>query len=168
MIISVTEFMVPQPYEIDISDISHTKISIDPSVCVTPSAQNRPKKPVSVRRTKNPVISKLTEVNMNWRDDWSDDEDDDSSSLPATSSNRKFKSCINLVKKKILEEDLADEVAKLNCKTLKTSTEKAGTSLTNVSKTLQTKNSKLLSNNEDCGRRITRSSVRRNQKEKPS
>lgn len=109
MIISVAEFMVPQPHDIDIND--HVKIPIDPSVCVTPSAQNhRAKKPASVRRRKSPVALKLTKINMIW----SDDEDDDSLSPPTTYSNRKFKSCTNLVRRKILEEDLADDVAKLN------------------------------------------------------
>lgn len=108
MIIFVTEFMVPQPHDIDISD--HAKIPIDPNVCVTPSQNYRVKKPVSIRRRKSPVALKLTKVNMIW----SDDEDDDSLSPPATHSNRKFKPRTNLVKRKILEEDLADDVANLN------------------------------------------------------
>lgn len=109
VIISVAEFMVPQPHDIDISD--HVKVPIDPSICVTPSAQDRrAKKPASVRRRKSPVALKLTKINMIW----SDDEDDDSLSPPATYSNRKSKSCTNLVRRKILEEDLADDVAKLN------------------------------------------------------
>lgn len=111
MIISVVEFMVPQPHDIDISD--HVKVPIDPNVCVTPSAQNhRAKKPVSIRRRKSPVALKITKVNMIW----SDDEDDDSLSPPATYSNRKFKPRTNLVKRKILEEDLADDLANLNIK----------------------------------------------------
>jgi len=76
MIISVAEFTVPQPHDIDIGD--HAKIPIDPSVCVTPPVQNhRAKKPLSIRRRKSPVPLKITKINMIW----SDDEDDDSLSL---------------------------------------------------------------------------------------
>lgn len=110
MIISVTEFMVPQPHDIDISD--HAKVPTDPSVCVTPSIQNhRAKKPVTIRRKKSPVALKITKINLIW----SDDEDDDSfSPPPATYANGKSKSHTNLVSRKILEEDLADDVANLN------------------------------------------------------
>lgn len=45
---------------------------------------------------------------------WSDDEDDDSLSPPVTYSNRKSKLHTNLVKRKILEEDIADDLASLN------------------------------------------------------
>lgn len=110
--ISVAEFMVPQPHDIDISN--HAKIPIDPSVCVTPTQNPRVKKPGSVRRRKSPVALKITKVNMIW----SDDEDDDSLSPPppAKSNQPKSKSRTNLVRRKILEEDLADDIANLNIK----------------------------------------------------
>ncbi|KYQ48988.1 hypothetical protein ALC60_12044, partial [Trachymyrmex zeteki] len=97
------KFTVPQPHEIDISD--HAKTPIDPSICVTPSAPNRrAKKPVSVRRKKNAIALKIPKINMIW----SDDEDDDSIS-PPPATNRKSKSHTNLVKRKILKEDLVDD-----------------------------------------------------------
>ncbi|KYM99371.1 hypothetical protein ALC62_09873 [Cyphomyrmex costatus] len=108
------KFTVPQPHEINTTD--HAKIPIDPSVCVTPSIQNhRAKKPLSLRRRKSPIALKITKINMIW----SDDEDDDSVSPPpppppVTYSNRKSKSRINLVKRKILEKDIEDDLANLN------------------------------------------------------
>jgi len=114
MIISVAEFTVPQPHDIDIGD--HAKIPIDPSVCVTPVQNHRVKKPLSIRRRKSPVPLKITKINMIW----SDDEDDDSlSPPPATYSNRKSKSRTNLVRRKILEEELVDDAASLNIENLK-------------------------------------------------
>ncbi|XP_011860975.1 PREDICTED: uncharacterized protein LOC105558076 [Vollenhovia emeryi] len=101
------KFVVPQPHDIDVSD--HAKTSIDPSVCVTPSVQNRrAKRPASIRRRKSPIAlkTKLNKINLIW----SDDEDDDSLSPPATYSNRKCKSYTNLVNRKILEEDLVDDI----------------------------------------------------------
>ena len=101
--IFVAEFTVPQPHEIDISD--HAKTPIDPSVCVTPCAPKyRAKKPVSVRRKKNTTALKIPKINLIW----SDDEDDNSIS-PPPATNRKSKSRTNLVKRKILKEDLVDD-----------------------------------------------------------
>ncbi|XP_012059954.1 PREDICTED: uncharacterized protein LOC105623164 [Atta cephalotes] len=97
------KFTVPQPHEIDISD--HAKTPIDPSVCVTPCApKHRAKKPVSVRRKKNATALKIPKINLIW----SDDEDDNSIS-PPPATNRKSKSRTNLVKRKILKEDLVDD-----------------------------------------------------------
>ncbi|KYM77943.1 hypothetical protein ALC53_11631 [Atta colombica] len=97
------KFTVPQPHEIDISD--HAKTPIDPSVCVTPCApKHRAKKPVSVRRKKNATALKIPTINLIW----SDDEDDNSIS-PPPATNRKSKSRTNLVKRKILKEDLVDD-----------------------------------------------------------
>ncbi|XP_012535924.1 uncharacterized protein LOC118648708 [Monomorium pharaonis] len=97
-----SKFTTSQPHDIDISD--HAKIPIDPSICVTPVAQNhRTRKPLSLQRKKNPITLKISKVNMVW----SDDEDNDgSSSSPATAaavattvtrSNRKTKSRKNLI-----------------------------------------------------------------------
>lgn len=85
------------------------------NVCVTPSVQNRPKKPLSIRRKRSPVALKLPKINIIW----SDDEDDNSSSSPLTTSSpplirrstRKSKfPGANLATRKILEEHLSDDV----------------------------------------------------------
>ncbi|XP_011707720.1 PREDICTED: uncharacterized protein LOC105462662 [Wasmannia auropunctata] len=109
------KFMVPQPHDIDIG--VHAKVPIDPKVCVTPCAQNRASKPLSVRRRKSPRVLKIPKINLIW----SDDEDDNSASPPppprpssVTYTNKKSKSRTNLVKRKILEEDLVDDVASLS------------------------------------------------------
>ncbi|KAL6257939.1 hypothetical protein P5V15_011538 [Pogonomyrmex californicus] len=104
------KFMVPQSYDIDTND--YATIPNDPNVCVTPSVQNRrPKKPLSIRRRRSPKALKITKINMIW----SDDEDDDNTSPPpVTYSNKKLKSRTNLIRRKILEEDLTDDPVNLN------------------------------------------------------
>ncbi|XP_029167569.1 uncharacterized protein LOC114938017 isoform X2 [Nylanderia fulva] len=100
-----SKFIVPQPYNIDVS--SYAEVLTNSNVCVTPSVQNRAKKPLSIRRKKTPRALKITKINMIW----SDDEDDDSLSPPLiTRSTRKFKLQDTKLTRKNLEKDLSDDV----------------------------------------------------------
>lgn len=98
------KFTVPQPDDIDVTKYTRARINSS-NVCVTPSVQNHPKKPLSIRRRKNPVALKIAKININW----SDDEDEDNLSPPlSTRSTRKSKfPGAKLVTRKILE-DLSD------------------------------------------------------------
>ncbi|KMQ90949.1 hypothetical protein RF55_9237 [Lasius niger] len=98
---------IPQPYDIDVT--SYAEVPTNSNVCVTPSVQNHhSKKPLSIRRRRSPIALKITKINMVW----SDDEDDDSSSPPLiTRAARKSKlQNAKLITRKILEEDLSDDV----------------------------------------------------------
>ncbi|XP_072750211.1 uncharacterized protein [Anoplolepis gracilipes] len=99
------KFTVPQSHDIDIT--SYARASTTLNVCVTPTVQNRPKKPLSIRRKRSPVALKIAKININW----SDDEDDNSFSPPLTTcSARKAKfPGAKLVTRKILK-DLSDNV----------------------------------------------------------
>ncbi|XP_050458149.1 uncharacterized protein LOC126854970 isoform X1 [Cataglyphis hispanica] len=98
------KFTVPQPHDIDITRYTRARINSS-DVCVTPSVQNHPKKPLSIRRKRSPIALKIAKININW----SDDEDDDSLSPPLTTRlTRKSKfPGAKLVTRKILE-DLSD------------------------------------------------------------
>lgn len=95
--------MVPQPHDIDIS--KYMENPSEQEVCATPSVQNRRmKKPLSVQRKRNLVILNLDKISMTL----SDDEDSGISPPPPVHSTRKPRLRTNLIKRKLLEDDLMD------------------------------------------------------------
>lgn len=101
---SVAEFMVPQSYNIDISN--YVKVS-DHNVCVTPLVSNcPPKQRTSIRRRRSPIALKLTEGSTSLNGD--DADRNTPSLLPVYSTIQLFKSNIISVRRRILDDDLSD------------------------------------------------------------
>lgn len=95
--------MVPQIRDIDIS--KYVRTSPTSNTCITPSVHNRyDKKPVSIRRRKNPVVLNLDKIAMSL----SDDEDGDTASSTAH-SNGKPKLKQKPVKRNLLLDELSSD-----------------------------------------------------------